>query len=105
MADVVICLLENDGDILILRRSKNVGTYSGLWGGVAGFVEKDEEPFETAYKEIKEEIGIDMDGVIFVKDGDVISFTDVYNDKKYDWVVHPFLFHLKDKGEINNRPC
>ena len=39
MAKVVTCLLENKGEILILRRSEEVGTYRELWGGVAGFVE------------------------------------------------------------------
>ena len=54
MPNVVTCLLENNGEILILKRSEEVGTYQELWGGVAGFVEEDEDPRETAVKEIKE---------------------------------------------------
>jgi 8-oxo-dGTP pyrophosphatase MutT (NUDIX family) len=45
--------------LLILKRSDKVGTYKGLWGGVAGYVEENEEPYETALKEIKEEVGIE----------------------------------------------
>ena len=59
MPKVVTCLLENNGEILILRRSEEVGTYRELWGGVAGFVEENEEPQDTAVKEIKEEVGIE----------------------------------------------
>ena len=44
MPRVVTCLLvNNEGDLLILKRSNRVRTYKGLWGGVAGYVEEDEE--------------------------------------------------------------
>ena len=100
MTDVVTCIIENDGDILILKRSEEVGTYKELWGGVAGFVEENEEPYNAAIKEIKEEIGIDKDDVLLVKKANEIKFTDLYGDKFYDWVVHPFLFHIKDRDLI-----
>lgn len=100
MPKVVTCLLENNGEILILKRSEEVGTYQELWGGVAGFVEGNEEPQETAIKEIKEEVGIEKKDLLLVKKEDVIKFTDLYGDKLYEWIVYPFLFHIKDRGKI-----
>ncbi|WP_435180372.1 initiation factor 2B [Halorussus sp. AFM4] len=38
---VVTCFLRNRGEVLLLRRSDEVGSYAGLWGGVAGHVEGD----------------------------------------------------------------
>lgn len=100
MPRVVTCLLEHYGKILILRRSEQVGTYRGLWGGVAGFVEENEDPFETAVKEIKEEIGINKEDIKLIKRGNLFSFTDVYNGKKFDWTVYPFLFTIESKEKI-----
>jgi 8-oxo-dGTP pyrophosphatase MutT (NUDIX family) len=100
MAKVVTCLLENKGEILILRRSEEVGTYRELWGGVAGFVEEDEDPYKTAIKEIKEEVGVEENDLLLVRKEDAIKFTDLYEDKMYDWIVYPFLFHIKEKDKI-----
>jgi 8-oxo-dGTP pyrophosphatase MutT (NUDIX family) len=100
MVDVITCILENDGDILILKRSRKVGTYKGLWGGVAGFVEQNEEVYDAALKEIKEEVGIDKNDVFLIKKSSAIKFTDIYDDKLYNWVVHPFLFHIKDRDIV-----
>jgi len=38
---VVTCFLRNRGEVLLLRRSAEVGSYAGLWGGVAGHAEDD----------------------------------------------------------------
>lgn len=95
MPRVVTCLLEHYGKILILRRSEQVGTYRGLWGGVAGFVEENEDPLETAIKEIEEEIGIKKEDIKLIKRGNPVSFTDVYEGKKFDWTIFPFLFSIE----------
>ena len=36
---VVTCFLESEGEILILYRSEQVGSYQGRWAGVSGYVE------------------------------------------------------------------
>ncbi|DAC72443.1 MAG TPA: NUDIX pyrophosphatase [Thermoplasmata archaeon] len=100
MPQVVTCLLEHGGKILLLKRSNMVGTYRGLWGGVAGYVEDLEDPYMTAVKEISQETGIDLDALMLVKKGDPIEFSDTYEGKRYDWVVYPFLFHIEDKGLV-----
>jgi 8-oxo-dGTP diphosphatase len=100
MLKVVTCLLEHDGKILLLKRSNRVGTYQGLWGGVAGYVEEQEDPYDTALKEILEETGLDIDMLTLVKKGPPLEISDTYKGKRYDWIVYPFLFHIKDKNHV-----
>ena len=101
MPNVATCLLINDnGKLLILKRSNTVRTYKGLWGGVAGYIEENEEPFETAIKEIREEVGLEKDKISLIKKLDPIEFTDIYNGKVYDWKIFPFLFKIEKKSKI-----
>jgi 8-oxo-dGTP pyrophosphatase MutT (NUDIX family) len=99
MLEVVTCLLENNGKILILRRSEKVKTYKGLWSGISGYVEED--PLDTAFKEIKEEVGIEKEFVQLLKRADPLEFIDYYKGKKYHWKVYPFLFRLKKIENIH----
>ncbi len=100
MPQVVTCVLEYQGKILVLRRSSSVRTYKGLWGGVAGYIEPGEEPLQTAMKEIQEEIGLRPDDVQLLVTGDVLTFTDTDEGERYDWVVRPFLFQLKHEHPL-----
>jgi 8-oxo-dGTP pyrophosphatase MutT (NUDIX family) len=97
MPQVVSCVLEHGGKILLMKRSALVGTYRGLWGGVAGYVEELEDPYETAVKEIREEVGIQLEALELVKKGEPLEFSDTYDGRRYDWIVYPFLFHLESK--------
>ena len=102
MPDVVTCLLMDDnGKVLILKRSDKVRTYKGLWGGVAGYVEEGEQPYDTALKEIKEEVGLKKEDIILISRGDQVKFTDIYEGIRYNWVIHPFLFKIEKKGKLH----
>jgi 8-oxo-dGTP pyrophosphatase MutT (NUDIX family) len=97
MPQVVTCIIEHQGKILLFKRSKLVGTYRGLWGGVAGYVEELEAPYDTAVKEIRQETGIEADALELVRKGDPLEFSDTYDGRRYDWIIYPFLFHIKEK--------
>jgi len=102
MTDVVSCILINDeGKLLILKRSNKVRTYKGLWGGVAGYVEENEEPYETAIKEISEEVGLNKEDIFLVKKLYPISFSDLYEDEIYNWNIFPFLFKTEKKDKVH----
>jgi predicted aconitase with swiveling domain/ADP-ribose pyrophosphatase YjhB (NUDIX family) len=90
---VVTSFLENDGKILLLKRSELVGTYQGIWAGVSGYLEKGDEAIERAVTEIEEEVGIS--NPVLLKEGKPVSS----RDEKTLWVVHPFLFHV-DSPEV-----
>lgn len=47
----------DDGRILLLRRSKKVGSFQGIWAGVSGFLE-DPTTEAQALREIEEETGL-----------------------------------------------
>ncbi len=102
MVKVTTCLLLNDeGKLLILKRSKKVKTYKGQWGGVAGYVEENEKPYDTALKEIKEEVGLEKKDVNLVKRYGPVNFTDFYEGKSYDWQIYVFVFIIKKNSKIN----
>ncbi|MXR52087.1 NUDIX domain-containing protein [Halovenus sp. WSH3] len=92
--EVVTGFLRNDGEILLLQRSEDVGSYRGRWGGIAGHVEdhaEDEDPYRGAIRaEIREETGLDPDLLSLVRSGDAFSVADSELDVR--WVVRPFLF-------------
>ena len=93
---VVTCFLESDGEILLLRRSEQVGSYQGRWAGVSGYIEK--TPDEQARVEIEEEASLYQEDLKLIKKGEPL----VVEDEKLGvrWVVHPYLFHIKDRGKI-----
>ena len=93
---VVTCFLESGDKILLLRRSGQVSTYQGRWAGVSGYIEK--TPDEQALTEIKEEVGLASDDVQLIRKGRPLEVEDEKLGVK--WIVHPYLFHVKDPGKI-----
>ena len=91
---VVTCFLENEGEILILKRSQKVGTNRGMWAGVSGYVE--DVCDKQALIEIQEETGLLPGEIQLVQSGRPLKVgaTDV------NWVVHPYLFHIQDRNRI-----
>jgi len=93
---VVTCFLESNSEILILRRSQQVGSYQGKWAGVSGYVETTAD--EQAWLEIEEETSLGEKDVRLIKKGEAL----VVEDEKIGirWIVHPYLFHIKQRGKI-----
>jgi translation initiation factor 2B subunit (eIF-2B alpha/beta/delta family) len=83
---VVTCFLRNDAEVLLFRRSEAVGSYRGLWGGVAGHAEGD--PDTAARREVREETGLDPEDLSVVRAGDPFEV----GDEEGEWLVHPYLF-------------
>jgi 8-oxo-dGTP diphosphatase len=93
---VVTCFLESDGEILILQRSEQVGSYRGRWAGVSGYVET--SPDEQALVEIEEETRLSQDDVELIKKGEPLSTADEALGTR--WIVHPYLFHIRDRDKV-----
>ncbi len=93
---VVTCFLESDGEILILRRSGQVGSYQGKWAGVSGYIETTAD--EQALTEIEEETSLAGEDLKLIKKGRPLEVKDDKLGVK--WVVHPYLFHIKDRDKI-----
>ena len=93
---MVTCFLESDSEILILRRSGQVGSYQGRWAGVSGYIETTAD--EQALTEIEEETSLSGEDLKLIKKGRPLEVKDDKLGVK--WVVHPYLFHIKDRDKI-----
>jgi 8-oxo-dGTP diphosphatase len=99
-AKVVTCFLLHrggDDEILLLRRSQQVGTYRGRWAGVSGYIEET-DPLTQAYTEIEQETGLAREDVQLLRTGEPLEVVDVEADRL--WVVHPFLFEVREPARI-----
>jgi len=94
--EVVTCFLESNDRILLLRRSDKVRTYQGQWAGVSGYIERSAD--EQALIEIKEETGLDKQDIRLISKGKPLEILD--NKLKTKWIVHPYLFHIKNSEKI-----
>ena len=93
---VVTCFLKSENKILLLRRSQQVGTYQGRWAGVSGYIETTAD--EQALTEIAEETGLSQEDLRLIKRGKPLPIKD--EKLRVKWVVHPYLFHVKDRDKI-----
>ena len=93
---VVTCFLESGGEILLLRRSEQVGSYRGRWAGVSGYIETTAD--EQALTEIAEETSLSGEDLKLIKRGKPLPVKDERLGVK--WVVHPYLFHINDRDKI-----
>ena len=86
---VTVFLLRHDPvRVLLGRRSAQVRTYPGVWGGISGYVEGD--AIEQAWREVAEETGLPAADVRFVRAGEVVVVDDISTGAR--WQVRPFLF-------------
>ena len=93
---VVTCFLESENEILILRRSEQVGSYQGRWAGVSGYIETTAD--EQALTEIEEETSLSPEDLELTRKGKPLPVEDKRLGVR--WVVHPYLFHIKDRNKI-----
>jgi 8-oxo-dGTP pyrophosphatase MutT (NUDIX family) len=92
---IVTSFIKDNDRFLFLKRSDKVKTMRGLWAGVSGIIEGDEEPLKRAKIEIFEELGITEDKIKFLKS----SLEMKINSPQYEnheWEIFPFLFEVKN---------
>jgi 8-oxo-dGTP pyrophosphatase MutT (NUDIX family) len=92
---IVTSFITNNDKFLLLKRSDKVKTMKGLWSGVSGIIEKNEEPLIRAKIEIFEEVGIIGDRLKLLKSAEQIKV----NSPQYEnhqWEIFPFLFSTEN---------
>ena len=92
---IVTSFIRNDDKLLILKRSDKVKSMKGLWAGVSGIIENDEEPLKRAKIEIFEEVGITEDKITLIKTTEEMKINSPQY-KNHEWKIFPFLFESKD---------
>jgi 8-oxo-dGTP pyrophosphatase MutT (NUDIX family) len=85
----------NNNKLLILKRSEKVKSMKGLWSGISGIIEKNENPLDRAKIEIFEEVGITENKITLVK---AIEKMQVHSPQyeNHEWIIFPFLFQTKE---------
>ncbi|MEX0861205.1 NUDIX domain-containing protein [Nitrosopumilus sp.] len=89
---IVTSFIKNNDKLLILKRSDKVKSMKGLWAGISGIIENNEEPLERAKIEIFEETGITNEKITLIKSiGEMRVNSPQY--KNHEWEIFPFLFN------------
>jgi isopentenyldiphosphate isomerase len=97
-AVVLTCFVKFKDKILLLKRSKEVGTYPETWHTVAGYLDELKPIRVKVLEELQEEIGISKNDIAKIKIDDYFEFFDEKAGKT--WIVHPILAELKNEPKI-----
>ena len=92
---IVTAFIQDDEKFLILKRSEKVKTMKGLWAGISGIIENDEEPLKRAKIEIFEELGITEDKIMLIRSAKEMRISSPQY-KNHEWEIFPFLFSAKN---------
>ena len=98
---IVTSFIRHNDQILILKRSEKVRSMKGLWSGVSGIIENNENPTDRAKIEIFEEVGIKEKEIRLVKKLEKMKIQS-QQYKNHEWEIFPFLFETKNENiELN----
>ncbi len=98
---IVTSFIKFNDRILILKRSEKVRSMKGLWSGVSGIIENNENPIDRAKIEIFEEIGIREKEIRLLKKLEKMKISS-QQYKNHEWEIFPFLFETKNRNiELN----
>ena len=88
---IVTSFITSNEKFLLLKRSEKVKSMKGLWAGISGIIEKNEEPLQRAKIEIFEELGIKEDQIKLLKTAERMRVISPQY-KNHEWEIFPFLF-------------
>jgi 8-oxo-dGTP pyrophosphatase MutT (NUDIX family) len=92
---IVTSFIKDNEKLLILKRSDKVKSMKGLWAGISGIIEKNEEPLKRARIEIFEEVGITEDKITLVRSAKEMKINSPQYEN-HEWEIFPFLFKAKN---------
>ena len=98
---IVTSFIKHNDQILILKRSEKVRSMKGLWSGVSGIIENNENPIDRAKIEIFEEVGIKEKEIKLVKKLEKMKISS-QQYKNHEWEIFPFLFETKNGNIVLN---
>ena len=88
---IVTSFIKDNDKFLLLKRSNKVKTMKGLWAGISGIIENEEDPLSRAKIEIFEELGITEDKIKFLKAASKMTVHSPQYEN-HEWEIFPFLF-------------
>lgn len=97
MKETISAIITNHAkEVLVLRRSPAKQWYPGAWDAVCGKIEPGETPEQCLHREVKEEIGVELAGVLHRAGPEAYT---VHGEK---FIVHLFLCRLDSTAIILN---
>jgi NADH pyrophosphatase NudC (nudix superfamily) len=84
---VINCVIEHDGKILLVKRSKNLRFYPEYWNGISGFLDDSKSIEEKVQEELREELNIESDKIQKISGGPILVQEAL--DYKKTWIVFP----------------
>lgn len=97
-APIVVLFLKYEDEILILKRSRNVGTHPNRWGLVAGYLDELKTVREKGLEELEEETGISGDEVSAIKEKGKFKWTS--DEEGITYIPHILLVELEEKPDV-----
>jgi len=100
--EIAVVILNSKRQTLVQQRSLKKKVSPGAWKIVAGHVDAGEDPKAAAIREVKEEIGIDLDPIFFEKQ---FEKNEKNSESKFYYVYYAFYEDDKftlDKDEVND---
>ncbi len=96
MKHTTLCYIEKKGSYLMLHRIKKKNDVNqDKWVGIGGKLESGESPFDCVRREVKEEVGLTLNGLRYC--GFITFVSDIYGTE------YMHLFHSDDFcGEISS---
>lgn len=92
---IITCFLQKGDKILIIKRSDKVKSMKGLWAGISGIIEKNEPPLTRAKIEIFEELGINDEQLVLIKEAEEMRIKSPQY-QNHEWAIYPFLFSVEN---------
>jgi len=92
---IVTSFIRDNEKLLILKRSDKVKSMKGLWAGISGIIEKNEDPLKRAKIEIFEEVGITENMITLVRSSEEMRINSPQYEN-HEWEIFPFLFEAKN---------
>ena len=92
---IVTSFIKDNDKFLLLKRSNKVKTMKGLWAGISGIIENNEEPLSRAKIEIFEELGLTEDNIKFLKSASKMTVHSPQYEN-HEWEIFPFLFECRN---------
>ena len=92
---IVTSFIKDNDKFLLLKRSNKVKTMRGLWAGVSGIIEREEEPIVRAKIEIFEELGLTENKIKILKSATKMKVHSPQYEN-HEWEIFPFLFEVEN---------
>ena len=95
---VLTVFITYNNKILLLKRSRKVGTYKNKWNTVTGYIDEKKPIFNKILEELEEELDITKKDILSYNIFESFEFEDKKINKK--WIIYPSIVKLKNNPKI-----